>query len=96
MNCTSMRTKHARNRAQQRGIPPLIDQILDLYGREQYDGNGGVILFLDKKSIRCMERDMGREPVRRFAEWHNAYKVKSSNDGKTITIGHRSTRLRRK
>lgn len=96
MSCETMRTKHAQDRAQQRGIPPFIDQMLDLYGREQYDGHGGVILFLDKVSIRCMERDMGREPVRRFAEWHNAYKVKSSTDGHTITIGHRCARIRRK
>lgn len=90
-----MKTQHAMVRSQQRGIPPFIDQILDLYGHEQYDGHGGVILYLDKNSIRCMERDMGREPVRRFAEWHNAYKVKSSIDGQTITIGHRSARIRR-
>jgi hypothetical protein len=96
MSCASMRTKHARDRAQHRGIPPFIDQILDLYGSEQYDGHGGVIIYLDKKSIRSMERDMGREPVRRFAEWHNAYKVKSSIDGQTITIGHRHARIRRK
>jgi len=90
-----MKTQHAVIRSQQRGIPPFIDQMLDLYGHEQYDGHGGVILYLDKNSIRHMERDMGREPVRRFSEWHNAYKVKSSIDGHTITIGHRNTRIRR-
>lgn len=78
-------SKHAEIRAQQRGIPPLIDEFLDLYGCEQYDGHGGVIIFLDKSSIRRMEHDMGREPVRRLSTWHNAYKVKSSTDGCTIT-----------
>lgn len=89
-------SKHATIRAQQRGIPPFIDQLLDLYGNEQYDGHGGVVIYLDRGSIRRMERDMGREPVRRLTTWHNAYKVKSSIDGTTITTGHRCERIWRK
>jgi len=89
-------SKHAAIRAQQRGIPPFIDQLLDLYGREQYDGHGGVVRYLDKSSIRRMERDMGREPVRRLSTWRNAYKVMSSHDGCTITTGLRSERIWRK
>lgn len=89
-------SRHAQIRAQQRGIPPFIDQLLDLYGREQYDGHGGVVLYLDRGSIRRMERDMGREPVRRLSSWHNAYKVRCSHNGTTITIGLRSTRIWRK
>jgi hypothetical protein len=85
---------HASRRAQQRGIPPLIDELLDLYGREECDGRGGVIVYLDRSSIRRMERDMGRAPVRRLAEWHNAYKVRSSKDGTTITVGRRHRHLR--
>jgi len=89
-------SRHAEIRAQQRGIPPLIDQILDLYGREQYDGHGGVVIYLDKGSIRRMERDMGREPVRRLSTWRSAYKVKSSISGCTITTGIRIERIWRK
>jgi len=89
-------SRHAEIRAQQRGIPPFIDQLLDLYGSEQYDGHGGVVLYLDKSSIRRMERDMGREPVRRLSTWRNAYKVKSSIDGRTITTGICSERIWRK
>lgn len=91
-----MNTKHAAIRCQQRGIPPLIDQLLDQYGEEQYDGHGGVLVFLTKQSIRSVERDWGREPVRRMAEWLDAYKVRSSHDGTTITAGHRCKRIRRK
>jgi hypothetical protein len=90
------KSKHAVIRAQQRGIPPFIDHLLDLYGSEQYDGRGGVVLFLNKDSIRRMERDMGREPVRRLSTWRNAYKVKSSLDGCTITTGFCSERIWRK
>jgi hypothetical protein len=33
---------HTTVRAQQRGIPPLIDQLLEAYGQEQHDGHGAV------------------------------------------------------
>ncbi len=82
-----MKTLHAQKRAQQRGIPPFIDELLDLYGREQHDGRGGVILFFDKQSIRAMERDMGRKPVSRLAEWLRSYKVVTTSYEKTITNG---------
>lgn len=88
-----MRTIHAKKRAQQRGIPPFIDELLARYGREQYDGHGGIIFYFDKQSIRRMERDMGREPVRRLGEWHKAYKVVSSFDGITLTVGKRYKRI---
>ncbi len=90
-----MNTRHANTRAQQRGIPPMMSQLLDQYGHEEHDGNGAVILFLDKTGIRHMERDLGRRPVARMAEWLNVYKVVGS-DGQTVTIGHRMRRIRRK
>ena len=90
-----MNTHHAKTRSQQRCIPPMVDQLLDLYGHEEHDGRGAVVIYLDKKSIRNMERDLGRRPVARLAEWFDAYKVKST-DGHTITVGHRHQRLWRK
>lgn len=90
-----MNTRHAKVRAQQRGIPPMIDQLLDLYGHEEYDGHGAVVLYLNKASLRNMERDLGRKPVARLSEWLNAYKVRTT-DGCTITVGHRTRRVWRK
>ena len=90
-----MNTQHAATRAQQRGIPPLMDELLDRYGHEQHDGHGAVVLFLDKRAIRAMERDLGRRPVARLAEWLDAYKVRAG-DGTTITVGHRTHRIWRK
>jgi hypothetical protein len=43
-----MNTRHAEVRAQQRGIPPMVDQLLDLYGQEEYDGHGAITLYLNK------------------------------------------------
>lgn len=88
-----MKTNHAHRRAQQRGIPLLIDELLDRYGREQHDGHGGVILFFDKNSIRSMERDLGRKPVSRLAEWLRAYKVVTTSFDRTITIGKHFARF---
>lgn len=88
-------TPHAMERSQQRGIPPLIDQWLDLYGAELYDGHGGVILTFSRKSRRAIERDHGREPVRRLWEFFDAYKVVSSHDGHTITVGRRYRPIKR-
>ncbi len=86
---------HTKTRAQQRGTPPLIDDLLEAYGQEQHDGQGAVILYLNKTSVRRMERDMGRRPVARLSEWLDAYKVKTT-DGDTITVGHRYRRIWRK
>jgi hypothetical protein len=82
-------------RAQQRGIPPMVDQLLDLYGHEEHDGHGAIVVFLNRQSIRQMERDFGRRPVARLSEWFDAYKVRST-DGCTITVGHRNRRVWRK
>ena len=89
-------SRHANYRAQQRGIPPLIEQWLDAYGEEDYDGNGACRVFFSKKSIRKMERDFGRAPVQKLSAWLDAYKVEDSGTGSVITIGHRYRRMRRK
>jgi hypothetical protein len=90
-----MITPHAQTRLQQRGIPPLVLQWLDAYGTERHDWHGAVIRHFTKQSRRRLERDIGREPVRRMHEYLNAYAVYGS-DGSLITAGHRYQRLRRK
>ena len=84
---------HAKIRAQQRGIPPYMNDVLDLYGNEQHDGHGGVIRYLDKASIQDIEQDMGRQSARRLENSYNTYKVINSMHGITVTMGHRYTRI---
>ena len=84
---------HSKTRQQQRGIPPMIEEWLDRYGEEVYDGHGGVVLFFNKKSRRKLEHDFGREPVRRCSEWLDAYKVLATDSGETLTVGHRYKRI---
>ena len=85
------KTHHAQTRAQQRGQPPIVEQLLDRYGEEEHLGGGCVIRFLSKRGRRTMERDMGRQPVAKLAQWLDAYEV-STTCGKTITVGHRTRR----
>jgi hypothetical protein len=85
---------HARHRGQQRGVPPLIHLWLLDYGAEQYDGHGGIVRYFTAQRIRQLERDVGREPVRRMAEFLRCYLVQSSDDGTVITVGKRHGKKR--
>ena len=89
-------TQHAEIRARQRGIPPLIEEWLVEFGEEDYDGQGARRMYFSKKSIRNMEREFGRAPVRKLSEWFNVYKVEALENGSIITIGHRYQRLWRR
>ena len=90
-----MMTGHAEARMQSRGIPPLVLHWLDAYGDERHDGHGALIQHFTRQSRRRLERDIGREPVRRMHEYLNAYAV-YGNDGTLITVGHRYRRIRHK
>ena len=81
---------------QQRAIPPLIDSWLDEFGDEEYDGHGGIRVFFSRRSIRRLERTVGRLPVRRLSHLLDAYRVESSRDGTTVTYARRSRRMRRR
>ncbi len=88
-------TKHAAARAQQRALPPLADVLLDEFGEHAHDGHGAIRIFFTHESRRRMERAFGRRPVAKLSEYLDAYRVDDSRDGTTITIGHRSQRMRR-
>lgn len=90
------RTAHATIRAQQRGVPPLIDHWLDEFGESEFDGHGGITLYFGSDSIRRLERHVGRAILRKLSEYLDAYKVVSTDSGTTITIGHRFRRVKRK
>jgi hypothetical protein len=91
-----MLTEHATKRLKQRGIPPLIRNWLLDYGEANYDGKGAVIRYFTKSSVREMERDFGREPIRRLSEFLRCYLVQSI-DGAIVTIGkrHQNSKINR-
>jgi len=84
---------HALARSQQRGIPPLIQDWLLDYGEASYDGSGGVIRFFSRKSLRALERAVGRVPLRYLSAYLQSYLVESSSTGEVITMGKRYERI---
>ena len=88
-------TKHAAVRAQQRGIPQILDEVLDLYGQEQHVGGGVTVRYMNRSSIKMLTRDLDPRRVKSLEPWFGTYKA-TGNGGQTITIGHRTHRIRRK
>lgn len=88
-----MNTIHLQQRMQQRGVPPLIVQWLEDFGKEGYNHEGCIVLSFDKNAKRRLEQAVGREPVRRMSEWLKAYLV-ISIDGVRITTGIRYRRIK--
>ena len=86
-------TLHAQTRSQQRGIPPLLVDLLRTYGSRDYDHHGGIVRFLDKRARRMIERSIAPEVRRRLSSWMDIYVVESANDGNIITVGHRYKRI---
>lgn len=88
-------TRHARARAQQRGLPPFVDRLLDEFGEELHDGHGSIRVFFSQRSVRRMEKAFGHQPVSLFKRYLHAYRVESTGDGKVITRGWRTAPIRR-
>lgn len=91
-----MHSMHAMKRMQQRGIPHFASHLLDLYGAEQFDGRGGVLLYFDKSSLLAMKRDMSDRYPRQVEHLRGLYKVVSAIDGVCITVGHRTKHIFRR
>jgi hypothetical protein len=87
-----MKTQHAVQRSQQRGVPPLIQDWLFAYGKEVYSGKGAIVRYFTNESIRKMERDFGRDPIRKLSEFLRCYLVEST-EGAVITVGKRYKRI---
>lgn len=51
-----MSSIHSESVHNQRGIPPLITDLLERFGQSQYDGHGGVVRFFNTKSVRKMKK----------------------------------------
>ena len=83
---------HAIQRQQQRCIPPLIIEWLHTYGDEQHDKHGCVIRYFSKESKKQLSRRVGKVVVGLLGRFMDTYLVES-NDGDTITVGHRYKKI---
>lgn len=82
-------SQHASKRAQQRGVPPLIIDLLIQFGAREYDGRGAEICFFDHRAKKRLQSYAGGL-ISNLSEQLNAYAVISGEE--VITVG---TRLKR-
>lgn len=82
-------SKHAHDRLQQRGIPPIVVNWLQQYGSRRYDHRGAVIHYFDKKSRKRLSRELGRNIVGRLSDLLDVSMVVSVGDERVVTVAHR-------
>ena len=85
---------HAAVRLQQRLIPPLLADQLDLYGARQSAGSGAEMVYMDKAARRRLRQALGSAAVAALQPLLSAYLIESGS-GRVITAGWRCTRVRR-
>lgn len=85
-------TRHARKRAQSRGIGLQAVETIIEFGRELHDHRGCCIYFFDRKHRERLRKAIGEQRYRRVETRLNAYVV-VAGDGAVITTGHRYRRI---
>lgn len=86
-----MTTYHADVRAQQRGIPPFILDLLLEFGSRKHDARGAEIVFFDRRARRHVEKYTGGF-FSKLNEHLDAYAILC--EGKIITVGSRFKRIK--
>ena len=88
-------TLHAERRMQQRGIPPLIVELLEQYGAPARCPGGAERLTFDKPARARLRRSLGARGVAIVDRWLGIYTVVSDDTGEVITAAHRRHRFKR-
>ena len=83
-------TRHAATRAQQRGIPPLVVDLLWQFGTREHDPHGAEIIYFDRRARKRIEQYTGGT-VGKLHEHLNTYAVIAG--GQVITLGTRHKRI---
>lgn len=89
-------TLHAEQRLQQRGIPPLVVELLDQFGASARCPGGAERLTFDKPARARLRRALGARGVAVVDKWLGIYAVISDDTGEVITAAHRRHRFKRK
>lgn len=88
-----MTTQHARARSQQRGIPPVLIDLLLKFGATQRAPGGVDKVYFDKAARRRVRTYVGNV-FKQIDEFLDVYAVVSP-DGQVITVAHLTDRIRR-
>jgi len=83
-------TTHASTRCQQRGIPPIMLDLLLQFGCREHDHAGAEIVYFDRRSKRRIESYAGGL-ISKLSEHLDSYAVVS--DGEIVTVGTRYKRI---
>lgn len=83
-------TNHASVRCQQRGIPPLVIDLLFKFGCHEHDHSGAEIFYFDQRSRKRIERYVGGI-IGKLSEHLDSYAVVAS--GEIVTVGARFKRI---
>lgn len=86
-------TRHARVRSQQRGIPPMIVDLLYELGAEVPAGDGCIRRYFDKAAHRRLKSYAGHL-AGLLAEHMDAFIV-VGEDGSVVTVGPQTKRIHR-
>lgn len=86
-------TRHARQRSQQRGIPPLVVDLLLQFGHSEPAGQGTRKIFLDKSARKRLNAYAG-SVASVLSDHLDVFAVVDSAD-RVITVGHRTEHIRR-
>lgn len=85
-------SRHASERAQQRGIALNTLDLLRTYGRRVYDHQGAYRLVFDRKAREKVIKAFGKAAAQLN---FNAYAVVASDSANlVVTAGHRTRRVR--
>lgn len=84
-------TKHARIRQQQRGVPPIVIDLLLNYSAVARAGKGATTHYFDKASRRRVMAYAG-PLARQFEEYMDYYAVTGDN-GQVITVATRPKKI---
>jgi len=76
---------HAKVRAQQRSVPPLVMEWLLAYGTRR-PSHGAEVVAFDRRARRELERDMGAPIVRQLARYLNVRMVIDPSSEALITV----------
>lgn len=81
-------TIHAETRLQQRGIPPMVIDLLMQFGSASRCGGAERLMF-DKSALKRLRRHLGRDRgLKLIDRWLNVYAVIGDN-GQLITTAHK-------
>ena len=86
-------TRHASIKGQQRGIPPIMIDLLLQFGKSESAGGGATKLFFDRQTRKQVAVYAG--PLARMLDEHLDFYAVLGPDMQVITVGHRLERMKR-